>query len=193
MIIGIAGKYGSGKGELASMITDNMKGDAVRLSFADPIKEIVRVLIGNKPKDYHIPEYNMTVAKLYQVIGTNMFRDMIHKDIWVDHLKKRWGELNGSQDNNTIRWWPNNFILIIDDLRFQNEVDWIRSNDGKIIYVESINIEREEESRKGRDNKHESENGIISLDPDFIIRNNGSLDELEEHAKWICEEIEGVV
>lgn len=62
-------------------------------------------------------------------------------------------------------------IVIIKDVRFENEADFIRSHNGNIWHVKRDNTVRVL--------NHSSENGIEIKQGDIIIDNNGSLMELE--------------
>ena len=106
----------------------------------------------------------MTPRLLLQLIGTECGRNIIHPDIWVNCLKKKYYQ------------FKNQYNIIIPDLRFNNEANFVKENNGKIIIVEReeiINIE----SIKSIKN-HSSENSL-ALDPSYsLIKNNGTISDL---------------
>lgn len=61
-------------------------------------------------------------------------------------------------------------IIVIKDIRFENEADYLRQHGGKIWHVVRRNIEKV--------NPHSSELGIKIQDSDIVIDNNGSLEQL---------------
>lgn len=112
------------------------------------------------------------IRTLMQYLGTNIFRDLIGKDIWTYSVIKRAKEIALS-DNYS--------YFIIPDVRFQNEVDAIRAAHpkGKILFINR--------NTKTSDN-HESEK--FDLDIDFVIENNGTLTDLFNQCKSIIKIIE---
>lgn len=105
-----------------------------------------------------------TPRLLLQVLGTNCGRNIIHHNIWVNALFADY--------NNVFQNW------IITDVRFLNEVEAIKKRNGFIIRVER-NLE-------DQNDQHESE---IALDKyegfDYIVQNNGTIEELIEKIKQI--------
>lgn len=65
----------------------------------------------------------------------------------------------------------NNNIVIIKDVRFENEADFIRSHNGTIWHVKRDNAVKVL--------NHSSEKGIEIKNGDIVIDNNGSLDDLK--------------
>lgn len=240
VIIGIAGKAGSGKDTVASMINyiinttpedctyaNYIKSKHISDSyfnicighFADTIKDIIANIYGinrkmlndHKYKDvywFSLKDYswysekqipigykkitienlqnnslasitdvcdNFCVIKirtLMQYFGTNIFRNLIGKDVWIYSIIKRAKEIALSNNYS---------YFIIPDVRFQNEVDAIRTAtpQGKILFINR--------NTKTSDN-HESEK--FDLDIDFVIENNGTLTDLFNQCKSIIKIIE---
>jgi len=69
-------------------------------------------------------------------------------------------------------------IIIIKDIRFENEAEYLRSHHGHIWHIIRPNAEKVR--------SHSSEFGIKIQDDDKVIKNSGTLEELEQqvHAAW---------
>jgi hypothetical protein len=161
MIIGIAGKKGSGKTTLAKIIKKNTS--CVELSFADPIKDMLGFglnlsndqLRGDQ-KEVVDDLYGVTPRHLMQTLGTDWGRS-IDPDLWVNIMREKVD--------------PFGLIsVVIDDIRYENEADFIREA-GVLIHIYRMG---------GTVDDHSSESGINVKATDTIIYNNGSLQQLEE-------------
>lgn len=165
MIIGIAGYARSGKDTVADILVAQY-GYSKR-AFAAPIRDMLLVLnplIREKIylKDL-VDNYGWDVAKgfdetrrLLQVFGTEVGRDMISKDLWVNL---------GLKDV-----CPENKV-VFSDVRFRSEAAAITRLGGVIWRVENSSISAA--------NGHVSESDLSSWKYDSIIRNNFSKEELE--------------
>ena len=173
MIIGVAGKIGSGKTHIARYIQDNLQEYNFQLkSFGYDVKKITSYLTGinmktimsRKAKSLYLPEWGLTLGEMFQKVGTDCMRDNLHFDTWVLSLFSKY-----SDEQN----W------VIDDVRFLNEAKAIKDKGGLIIRLEGDPMElRKNDSR---DPNHRSE---IELDDynrfDIIYDNrlNLNLDDL---------------
>lgn len=184
-LIGIGGCMQSGKDTIAKIIMELRKDKPWKiLRFADAVKDIVCILLNctrndledinfknkelGKEWDNNIIKNNsytasikMTPRKLLQLIGTECGRNIIHPDIWVNCLKKKYYQFR------------NQYNIIIPDLRFDNEANFVKENNGKIIIVERENIINSESIKS-----HSSENSL-TIDQNYsIIKNNGTISDL---------------
>lgn len=119
---------------------------------------------------------------LMQHIGTNLFRDQLLNNIWVNALFANYKSECTPKDafNKDLPNW------IITDVRFPNEVEAIKKRRGIVIRVNRPNINKLIDS--GIDvsklNQHESETALDNYtDWDYIIDNNGSIEDLIEKVK----------
>lgn len=160
ILIGFTGKKGCGKSSAAGI----MKGHGyVTRSFADPIREICKVL-GISEKYLHhdknaiVPHLGKSARFIMQTFGTEYARDTIKKTIWLDMMEKR---LKESQDTH----------VCIDDVRFDNEAELIKKMGGTVIRIE----------RGGTlSDDHISEQGISDNLVDLTINNDGAVTLLSE-------------
>jgi len=152
MLIGICGKAGSGKDTVADQIVRH--GNFVKYSLADPIKQMLRVIDinCNSRVTKEIPDrrFGVSPRRMAQTLGTEWGRDLIHKDIWLILAKERWMKLKGLGVN-----------MVVPDIRFPNEVNWIRK-EGYLFHVYR-DVESVEE--------HSSEQYIPTDENDFLIYN----------------------
>lgn len=202
-ILGIAGLKGSGKDTIGDIICKN-KSNWVKMSFADTLKDIVSILFGwdrdmvegstHQSREWReIPDkfwseklsVEWTPRKALQYLGTELFRNHLNQNIWVDSLEKKIENTDKS--------------VVITDVRFENEMEMIRKLGGKIWRVErgvlpewfkkveSWNVDKENLKYDipyfvtEIKNIHESEWRWIGVDkPDKIIYNNGTIEDLEK-------------
>lgn len=173
-IIGVAGAARSGKDTIASWLVEHR--DAYKYSFAMPIKRGLSAMFGiettvwdSDEKEQVIPAIGKSPRQLAQTLGTEWGRNLISPDIWVIATKLCIDSWASSI------WAPENPLLVIPDVRFENEASFVRER-GTLLHV----------YRDGADGNvgvvgHESERGVQFAGGDILISNNGSIEEL--HAK----------
>lgn len=128
--------------------------------------------------------YEVTPRKMLQRIGTEVFRENLHKDIWVLSLLRR-----AQQRSKTT-------TTIVTDCRFPNEINAIRNNNGLVIRVKRgeeptwfedakiamtykevyANIALDKLKKQGI---HPSEFSWVGSEFDFEINNDGDLNDLK--------------
>lgn len=115
--------------------------------------------------------YATTGRKLMQWYGTD-YKRKVNPSYWINKWSNMYSRI------------PSDSIIIVDDIRFPNEAELIRSLGGHIIKVE-----RETEY----DLSHKSESLIYSIPFNYSIDNNFSIDHLESRvfniASFILPEI----
>lgn len=148
LLIGIAGKAGSGKSTFAAYLADALSETTEGIdqtciySFASPIKKMLAVL-GVYKGD---PDFR----RMAQTLGTEWGRDLIDGNIWV----------NAAREYVEAAPW----IVIIDDVRFENEAEFIRE-EGILVHMK----------REGQlviaDPNHRSEAAVEFVTQDFTVEN----------------------
>jgi len=164
MIIGISGKVAVGKTEVAKYIQKTfIKYDFQIKSFGYDVKFIASYLTSvdmktiqlRETKSLYLKDWNMTVGEMFQKIGTDCMRKGLHYDTWVLSLMSKY-----TQEQN----W------IIDDVRFLNEANTIKSKGGMLIRLEGdpLNLRKKDT----RDMNHQSEIELDNYNKFDVIYNN---------------------
>lgn len=197
MIIGIIGLAGSGKNTAGDyLVSKGFKQD----SFAAPLKDVTSAIFGwprhllegdtKVSRDFREQidpywsvkfGYDVTPRHILQFIGTEVMRNSLHPDIWIDSMEKR--------------IISNGCDMVITDVRFPNEVEFIKSlNFGKIIritrgeekdfYKNAIKINEEFDYGNKPDiplhidGVHYSEWATAGMTVDYELDNSGNIQHL---------------
>lgn len=162
-VIGFAGKARSGKDTAGQYLVKEYQFR--HYYFAKPLKEgcnkmfnLTEEQIKNKEKI--VEPWGRSPRELYQLLGTDIART-IDKRVWIKNAEMFVRKCNG-------------LSVVITDVRFSNESEWIRSKGGVVIFLES--------KTRGISNHtaHSSENGLSGSDVDVIIENDGTINQLYE-------------
>jgi hypothetical protein len=145
-LIGLHGKAGAGKDTVADYLTDTYDAH-YRIAFADPLKEACSALLGINLIDFYDRDskeavnaaWDLTPRAIAQFFGTEIMREQVTKlvpnlglDFWI---KRAWLRLEGIYVPEDEGIYSLGDTVIISDVRFQNEYDWIIDNGGTIIHL----------------------------------------------------------
>lgn len=129
----------------------------------------------------------MTVRTFLQKLGTDAIRDNLHPSTWINAFwidyKANWKERElypGSFCSPTIYERSNYPNWLISDTRFPNEAESIKKRDGLVI---RINRNQPEVLYQTLEQRHPSETSLDTYPFDYIIENNGTIDDLIEQVK----------
>lgn len=175
--IGIKGLAGHGKDTVANMIADYLSPTIVsKISFADPLKEILSIVSGipkdkiDQSKTETVPEFGMTVRTMLQKIGTDAMRNQLDDEVWIKIAERR------------IKDIPRHKIIIFPDVRFENEMKFIKRNKGIIL-----NVYRPHRIFDDSVYQHISEMG--NFEADYTVVNDGTVQELRRKVYTIMGEV----
>lgn len=145
-------------------------------------------------------KWHPTYRELLQVIGTDLFRDKLHKNTWVNatfadykwdgkSMTEGWMPSYNNPDNSGLdkEAEPKMPNWIITDLRFKNELEAVEIRDGITIRVNRPDFISEEghEVTVQRENEHKSETALDQATFKYNINNNGSIEDLIVKVKEI--------
>lgn len=205
-MIGLAG---AGKDTAASFLTDNQNTNFTKFAFASAVKDVCasvfhwprHLLEGDTEESRQFRDIvdewwsaklgiaNFTPRKALQLIGTEVFRDNFHTDIWVLSLQRKIVMTEGN--------------VVITDCRFPNEIKILREMGSKFIWVKrgpnpswfedavtrnavfSVvgrnSIEGQDAYERFKEtwpDVHDSESMWAGTLPDIVIENDGTLKDL---------------
>lgn len=190
---------------LNSFLNSTFIGDSysgfIQKSFAAKLKQIISILTGipvedlekQEVKDSRLPECwhkfddnnhyvePDNVRELLQILGTDLLRNQLHPNVFVnalfvDYTTKKYSIGIDKYGHQTIvDKYPN---WLITDVRFPNELQVIKDRGGIVIRVNRNNSLL-------RSVIHESETVLDNATFDYVIDNNGTIEELVIKVKEI--------
>jgi hypothetical protein len=196
MFVGILGFIGSGKGTVGDILSDV---GFEKISFASHLKDVTSVMFGwdrnllegdtDESREFREEvdpfwsdklERKFTPRLALQLMGTEVGRNVFGENIWIHSLENKIKDVSKH--------------YVVTDVRFQNEIDWIRKQKGILIEIRrgklplwynvadkanngcqhSISVMKDIEI-------HESEwKWINKQNVDHVVRNDGTLEDLRE-------------
>lgn len=170
ILIGISGKKMSGKDALCNSIRKvTVKFSTQRIAFADALKEEVAQACGVSVQ--FIEDNKSQFRPILQWWGTDFRRKYQGDDYWV---KRALGKINEAYDKGVN-------LVIVPDVRFKSEAETIKSVGGYLV-----RIARPTQLIDG----HISETELDDYKGfDYVVINNGTLDDLDREAGLIYSKI----
>ena len=168
MLIGLTGYAQSGKDTLANILVEEY--GYKRVAFADKIRELLFEMDPPVPMPegkivglqnlveiygWDVAKQNSTVRSMLQNLGVGA-RTVFGTDFWVQEA---------------IRPVKDSKNIVVTDVRFNNEADWIKSFEGSAIW-------RVKRNGVQAVNSHVSETQMDGYPVDQIFTNNGSIEDL---------------
>ena len=193
-IFGIHGKAGAGK-DTAAYHLDKVFSNVRIESFAVPLKKAAAQLFGipitnfnsRDLKEKSHPQWNVSPRQIAQFMGTEIVRQHFWKlleadseDFWIRRMAYK-------LQNTDPRAGPafhKDSVVVIPDVRFANEFEWILENNGVILH-----LTRPEADGKVGIPSHASEADLPQhlLDQAISIQNTGTISELEQKVAKVFE------
>ena len=201
-VVGLVGFIGSGKGAAGDILCEN---GYIKESFAKGVKDVAAEMFGwhrgllegdteesrvwrETPCPYWSKKFgrDFTPREALQKMGTEVGRDVFHQDFWVLQLENR------------LRFHDN--PIVVTDVRFPNEIDWIHSVGGKVFEVQRGSMppwyklllatypEKDKLSRwdiMSDYDVHYSEWAWVGCKMDGKIKNDGTLEDLTTKIKSV--------
>src|SRR4051812_46574990 len=156
-LIGLHGRAGAGKDTLANLLGFET------YAFARPLKTALAVMGFPEPeradKEKLISGFSFSWRRAAQTLGTEWGR-ALQGDIWLAMAKRFHARCTHD-------------FLVITDVRFHNEADWIRGN-GVLVHV----IGRVAADQGAIEQQHASELSLPRQPEDIVVDNSGTIDDL---------------
>ena len=169
LVIGLCGPEGAGKSTVAKLLTNKFEGELV--PFASPLKRMLSALGVSDRHLYGTPDEKeeplgilggKSARQAMQLLGTEWGRDAICADLWV----RAWHVAVSKKAG---------WLIVADDLRFQNEADAIKALGGVVVCVLKKPAAL---ATSDLTNLHRSQE-FFKIPRDHIIVNDGSLEDLD--------------
>ncbi|MEM0354020.1 MAG: hypothetical protein QXW79_00425 [Thermoplasmata archaeon] len=183
VLIGLMGPKQSGKSTVAQFLVK--KYNFIERSMAEPLKRACKELFllreeqlfGTREKEEPDPRwFGCTPRKMLQFVGTDLLRNHLNeimpglgRNIFIHHFRIWY--MSEIQRNPKIN-------IVVPDIRFQNEVNFIKELGGFIIKINRPGIESND--------LHSSETELLNINNyDYLINNSGTIDDLFD-SMMIC-------
>lgn len=190
--IAITGKANTGKNTLSKLIKDSLNyyaPEVAFIAFADPLKEMIRIMFPQIPKKFLygsskfrkeiIPRAfkdgnPLTIRQLLIDLGTGLGRGY-NESVWLDNFDNRLS--NALKKKNTK-------MVIVTDVRFRNEFDHLKN---KGFYM--VKLTRGNNEVIINHASETSQEDILDSEFDYIIDNNGTLQDLKVKVTEILQQL----
>lgn len=161
-VVCISGKAQHGKDTTAGMmktVLESMGHTVLIAHYGDLVKYVCRTFFGwNGEKDAY-------GRSLLQKVGTDIVREQ-RPNFWVDFIK------------DLLSMFPNEWdFVLIPDSRFPNEIDGLKQAGFNVIQLR-VRRENFESPLTTEQQNHPSETALDHVVPDFLIVNDGTLEDL---------------
>ncbi|HJZ23489.1 MAG TPA: hypothetical protein VJ201_03480 [Candidatus Babeliales bacterium] len=169
LLIGIHGKPHAGKDIIADHLVKYYNfykyGPSVRVKMtASAMFDVpLNYFIDEDKKETVDPFWKMSYREMAQKVGKESSRDVFGDDIWMRHVEKFL--IN-----------PLQYIdgVVLADIRYISEAEWVAQHGGYVIIV------KRDDGKRGyiANSTHPAEQGIPDKYGDYVIHNQGTLEEL---------------
>ena len=128
-VIGISGLARSGKDTLFKFLSDKLKENNIsskRLAFADELKEecddFLKANIGISA--FTEKNSEKEIIRPFLVCYGTKIRRRLNENCWIDRVSEKIEKESGTK------------YVFITDVRYENEINWVKSQGGKTIHIE---------------------------------------------------------
>lgn len=176
ILIGLVGAAGVGKDTLADALVAELL-DADKRAFATPLYAMANTLLGELGvtpkwhdrgwKESPLPNLGFSPRRMLQTLGTEWGRQL-NNDLWLHAMSATWAA--GRQQGVS---------LIVPDVRFPNEAQWVTDNGGLLVRVLRPGVTAVE--------AHVSEQHDLTDYCHVDVANEGAIVDLRGAARWLVD------
>lgn len=164
-LIGLTGRKFAGKDTFADYLTKQY--NFTKLGFADPLASAATTMFKWQVETMREPAYKDIIDAYLGISRRDVMKFLGHEgrkhlgeDVWILVLARVLDRLHHS-------FGKTNFV--INDIRYDNEANWIRNQGGKIIFINA-------DQRLGpQTDNTDGEAGITIMPADLSIQNNNDV------------------
>lgn len=166
ILIGLIGYKQSGKDTCADYLVE--KYGFHKYAFAEPVKQVCKIMFqldsqqleDSIQKEENDPRWDLTPRQMMQKVGTDMVRHYWGENFWV-----RCMEMRVYKDKKE--------RIVVSDVRFQNEADWIKQNHGILVRIV-------DNTHSTYTDPHPSEVEQLSIQEDLVLSNRKDVSFFQE-------------
>ena len=208
-LLGVSAKIGCGKDTFFEILQKRTNNTYENKKFAGKLKQIASIITGISVENFEDQDFKktflpdewsylpkdeiftdgvglvfkkMTVREFMQKLGTEAMRDSLHANVWVnaifsDYIPQQYkimediGKLSSEEIVIKRQGYAYHPSWCITDMRFPNEYDIIKSKGGILIRINRPGVPQ---------NDHPSETSLDNFKFDYVIDNNGTLEDFEK-------------
>lgn len=173
-VIGLVGKKRSGKDTAADWMTRDWDC-ATKVAFADPVKNALMAILGCQSVDAMEAEFGkedpipflggVSLRRMYQTLGTEWGRRLIHPHLWIKLMDRRLAQLEKEGFE----------LVVVSDVRFENEANYLRNRGARMVHIIRPNP-TELKPWWTRWRTHFSEKGVKPERWETVIHNDSTLE-----------------
>lgn len=195
IIIGLCGEKGSGKDTICDILSKshNIK----RFAFADPLKDSLKSLFlwddsnfSRENKEEIDNYWGVSPRQMCQVLGTDVIRKTLHdkfdKSIYINQDEYKasfWIKRIHKQLEEYLIDSKGYDCLMFTDIRFLDELDYVKRLGGRVYKVLRAGLEKNEYSQHIAEKGIDDEEFISKLDGTII--NNGTIEDLNNEIQFL--------
>ena len=175
----------SGKDHAANYLAKHMQ--LHKYAFAEPLKTMLKSVFGDHfhegDRSGICPETGKSYREMMQTLGTEWGRQLMDENVWVNLVDRRWREVETGEHlvmmprdpGDERAGYPSYMAkgMVLSDVRFDSEAQWIRDHGGMVIMIVRPGVEPVGVAG------HASEKGVSRGLIDAFVSNEGSLHDFD--------------
>lgn len=189
ILLAMYGRARSGKDTAADYLAQQL--GLYKYAFAEPLKTMLKSVFGDHfhegDRSGICPETGKSYREMMQTLGTDLGRNLWNEDVWINLVQKKWDWVKAGGLAAGAPSFGGFSGMILSDLRFDSEAEWVRSKGGIVIEIKRPDVSLTHRIKHMLPSTtevglagHQSEAGINPKLADLLVVNHGTLEELHE-------------